>query len=157
MNVFAINLLLMLAWAALAGEFSATNLAVGFALGLVALWAARPILGGSVYFARGPRLVRLFFVFLYELAVSSIRVALDVLSLRPSYRPGIVAVPLRVRSETEVLVLSSLISLTPGTLSLDLSEDGRTLYVHGMFVDDPEALKREIAERLEQPVLEALG
>lgn len=156
MNAFAINLLLAFAWAALAGEFTLPNLLIGFVLGFVALWAARPLFAEQAYFARLPRLVRLAGVFLVELVVSSLRVARDVLSPFQSNRPGIVAVPLRTRSETGVLVLSSLVTLTPGTLSLDLSEDGGTLYVHAMFVDDPEALRAEIRDTLETPVLEAL-
>lgn len=89
--------------------------------------------------------------------LSSLRVARDVLSIRPDARPGIVAVPLRARSETEVLIVSSLVTLTPGTLSLDLSADGETLYVHAMFLDEPDAMRAEIRDTLETPVLEALS
>ena len=156
MNVFAINLLLAFAWAALAGEFTLANLGIGFALGFAALWAARPLFAEQTYFLRLPRLIRLTGVFLVELVVSSLKVAQDVLSPRPAYRPGIVGVPMRVRSETGVLVFSSLVTLTPGTLSLDLSEDGGTLFVHAMFLDDPDALRAEIRDTLETPVLEAL-
>lgn len=157
MNIFAINLLLAFAWAALSGAFTLVTLGVGFLLGYVALWAAGPLFREPGYFARAPRLARLAAVFAWELVVSSLRVAWDVLTPVPRNRPGIIAVPLRARTETELLLVSSLVSLTPGTLSLDLSEDGRTLYVHAMFVDDPDALRREIAKTLETPVLEALA
>lgn len=156
MNPFAINLLLALAWAALAGEFTLVTLGIGFLLGFAALWLARPLFGDTHYFVRLPRLLRLGAVFVVELVVSSLRVARDVLTPVPKNKPGIVAVPLRVTGETGTLLLSSLVTLTPGTLSLDLSENGQTLYVHAMFVDDPGALRAEIAETLEQPVLEAL-
>ncbi|MEL6196786.1 MAG: Na+/H+ antiporter subunit E, partial [Pseudomonadota bacterium] len=109
------------------------------------------------YFLRVPRLVRLSAIFLRELVLSSIRVARDVLSPWPNARPGIVAVPLRATGETEILIVSSLVTLTPGTLSLDLSDDCDTLYVHGMFVDDPDELRAEIRDILESPVLEALS
>ena len=71
-------------------------------------------------------------------------------------RPGIVAVPLDARTDFEIMTLANLISLTPGTLSLDVSEDRRTLYVHAMFIDDPDALRREIKQGMERRVLEAL-
>lgn len=157
MNVFAINLLLAAAWAALAGAFTLANLGIGYLLGFVALWAVRPLFPDDAYFMRVPRLARLALVFLRELLLSSIRVMRDVLSPRPSNRPGIVAVPLKATTETELLLVSSLVTLTPGTLSLDLSADGGALYVHAMFVDDPQALRVEIAEVLERPVLEALA
>ncbi|MEO0822974.1 MAG: Na+/H+ antiporter subunit E [Pseudomonadota bacterium] len=157
MNIFAINLLLAGAWAALAGDWSATSLAIGFVLGFVALWVVRPLFPDDGYFLRMPRLVRLGLVFVRELLLSSLRVARDVLSPVPRSRPGIVAVPLRAEGETALLVLSSLVTLTPGTLSLDLTDDERTLYVHAMFADDPDALREEIRTTLEDPVLEALS
>ncbi|MEM1314066.1 MAG: Na+/H+ antiporter subunit E, partial [Pseudomonadota bacterium] len=70
-------------------------------------------------------------------------------------RPGIIAVPIRTRTETGTLVFSSLVSLTPGSLSLDLSEDGETLFVHAMFVDDPDGIRADM-RKLEDPVLEAV-
>jgi multicomponent Na+:H+ antiporter subunit E len=156
-NVFAINLLLAASWAALAGAFTLSNLVVGFVLGFVALWVARPLFPDDGYFLRLPRLVRLALVFLRELVLSSIKVTRDVLSFRPINSPGVIAVPLKATSEVELLLVSSLVTLTPGTLSLDLSEDGRSLYVHAMFVDDPDALRAELVETLEKPVLEALS
>lgn len=157
MNIFAINLLLAGIWGALAADYSITSLMIGFLLGFAALWVVRGLFPDDGYFLRVPRLVRLAAIFLRELVLSSLRVARDVLSLRPNARPGIVAVPLRARGETELLVVSSLVTLTPGTLSLDLSDDCNTLYVHAMFVDEPEQLRAEIRDTLETPVLEALS
>ncbi|MEM6488161.1 MAG: Na+/H+ antiporter subunit E [Pseudomonadota bacterium] len=157
MNVFAVNLLLAGAWGALAADWSVTSLAIGYLLGFAALWVVRPLFPDDGYFLRVPRLIRLVAVFLRELIMSSLRVAWDVLSLRPRSRPGIIAVPMRARGETELLVVSSLVTLTPGTLSLDLSDDGETLYVHAMFADDPDGLRAEIRDTLETPVLEALS
>ncbi|MEO0681127.1 MAG: Na+/H+ antiporter subunit E [Pseudomonadota bacterium] len=156
MNVFAINLILAALWCAFVGGFSAGQFGAGFLLGFLTLWAARPLFPEDGYFLRVPRLIRLAGLFLYELFVSSFKVAADVLSLRPGNRPGIVAVPIRTQTETGTLLLSSLVSLTPGSLSLDLSEDGDVLYVHAMFVDDPDAFRAEVRDGLEQPVLEAL-
>ncbi|MEM7527988.1 MAG: Na+/H+ antiporter subunit E [Pseudomonadota bacterium] len=157
MNIFAINLLLAFAWGALAADYSVTSLAIGFVLGFAALWVVRGLFPDQGYFLRMPRLLRLALIFLRELVMSSLRVARDVLSPRSMARPGIVAVPLRAKTETEVLIVSSLVTLTPGTLSLDLSGDGETLYVHAMFLDSPEETRAEIRDTLESPVLEALS
>ncbi|MEO1469845.1 MAG: Na+/H+ antiporter subunit E [Pseudomonadota bacterium] len=157
MNVFAVNLLLAGAWGALAADWSITSLMIGFVLGFAALWVVRGLFPDDGYFLRVPRLVRLATIFLRELVMSSLRVARDVLAIRQTARPGIVAVPLRARSETELLTVSSLVTLTPGTLSLDLADDCGTLYVHAMFVDDADALRAEIRDTLETPVLEALS
>ena len=94
----------------------------------------------------------LLLFFLWELVLSSIRVAWDVLSPNPRFRPGIVGVPLDLESDAGIALLACLITLTPGTLSLDVSEDRRTLYVHAMRIDDAEAFRREIKDGFERRV-----
>jgi multicomponent Na+:H+ antiporter subunit E len=72
--------------------------------------------------------------------------------------PGVVAIPLDARTDTEITLLANLITLTPGSVSLDLSEDRRVLYVHAMYIDggDVEAYRRSVKEGLERRVLELL-
>ena len=69
-------------------------------------------------------------------------------------RPAIVAIPLDVRRDFEITLLANLITLTPGTLSLDVSSDKRVLYVHSMYVDDIDAFRREIKNGFERRVKE---
>lgn len=72
--------------------------------------------------------------------------------------PGVVAIPLDARTDAEITLLANLITLTPGSVSLDLSEDKRVLYVHAMYIDggDVEAYRRSLKEGLERRVLELL-
>jgi multicomponent Na+:H+ antiporter subunit E len=72
--------------------------------------------------------------------------------------PGVVAIPLDARTDAEITLLANLITLTPGSVSLDLSEDRRVLYVHAMYIDggDVEAYRRSVKEGLERRVLELL-
>ena len=72
--------------------------------------------------------------------------------------PGVVAIPLDARTDVEIALLANLITLTPGSVSLDLSEDRRVLYVHAMYIDggDVEAYRHSIKEGLERRVLELL-
>lgn len=102
------------------------------------------------------RLLRLAGLFLKELVLSSLSVAWDVITPRHRSRPGILALPLDTSSDAEITVLSNLICLTPGTLSLDVSADRRFLFIHAMFIDDPEQVKRQIKETMERRVLEAM-
>jgi multicomponent Na+:H+ antiporter subunit E len=71
-------------------------------------------------------------------------------------RPGIVAIPLDLESDLEILVLTSLITLTPGTLSLDISEDRKTLYIHAMFIENREQIQKLVKEGFERRVREVL-
>ena len=69
-------------------------------------------------------------------------------------KPGIIAIPLEAKTDFEITLLANLITMTPGTLSLDLSEDRRTLYVHAMYIHDPEKIRASIKNDLERRVLE---
>jgi multicomponent Na+:H+ antiporter subunit E len=67
-----------------------------------------------------------------------------------------VAVPLDAKTDLEIAVLANLITLTPGSLSVDVSDDRRTLYVHAMFVSDPDQVRTEIKRRFERWILALL-
>ena len=156
MIYFLPNILLALTWAALTGGFTFDALAVGFGLGYVALWFTQPLFGGgpSPYFTRVWRALELLLYFHYELLTSSIAVAWDVLTPKHLATPRLVEMPLDVRSDAEILLVTNLISLTPGTLSVDVSEDRSTLLVHAMFAEDPEALIRDLKQGMERRVRE---
>lgn len=155
MTLFALNIMLAVVWAALMASFTLPSLLVGFVLGFGALWLAQPLFDEQQsYFRRVWRILRLTGFFLYELVVSSVRVAWDVLSPRRRAKPAIVDMPLDVTSDLEILLVTNLISLTPGTLSLDVTPDRRTLIVHAMFAEDPEALVAELKNGMERMVKE---
>lgn len=156
MIMFALNLLLALIWAAITGHFTPGNVVAGFILGSAALWLVRSQFE-SRYFERGIQMVRLVLLFLYELVMSAFRVALDVVSPRMTFRPGIIGVPLDSDSDVQITLLANLITLTPGTLSIDVSTDKSMLYIHAMRADDPEGLVQSIKDGFEAQIKEALG
>lgn len=159
MNVFLWNVLLALIWTAVSGQVTSTNLLVGFVVGYGSLFLAQPVSGPSPYFKRVYHVATFFLFFLWELFVANLRVAHDVITPRLRTRPGVVAIALEAQTDVEITLMANLISLTPGTLSLDVSEDRRTLYLHAMFVDehsDPEGLQRHIKAGFERRLLEIL-
>ena len=156
MNALAANLLLAGFWAALSGSFNLGTLAAGFVLGYFTLWMVQPLTGRSGYYGRVYACLKLVVMFHYELMVSSFSVAWDVLTPRHRARPAIVDVPLDVKSDIGILLVTNLISLTPGTLSLDVTPDRRTLRVHAMFADDPEEICRALKEGMERWVIDAV-
>ena len=89
-----------------------------------------------------------------ELLISSLRVAYDVLTPTFHMRPRIIPVPLDVQSEGEITLLANLISLSPGSLTLDVSPDRRTLQVHVMYAGDGvEAAAQQIKQNLERRII----
>lgn len=155
MNLFLLNLLLAVIWAGLWGSFTLTQLVIGFHVGFFTLWVAQPLFGGpSGYYLRAYRIVRLVLYFLYDLCVSSIQVAYDVLTPKDRSNPAILEMPLDVKSDIEILLVTNLISLTPGTLSLDVTPDRKTLIVHAMFADDPDEVIANLKSGMERMVKE---
>lgn len=154
MRIFTLHIMLALAWAAIAGNFSILNLFVGFVFGLLAIWLVREQLGASLYFRKSHKIISLSFLFLYELVMSTITVAILVLKPKLDFEPGIIAFPLKVKSDVEITLLANLITLTPGTLSVDVSDDKKTLYVHAIDASDPESIVADIANGFEKKVIE---
>jgi multicomponent Na+:H+ antiporter subunit E len=156
MNALLGNLLLALAWVAATGVFSFNNLLVGFILGSVVLYVSRRAIGSPRYFNKMGKVISLMAFFVWELVLANLRVAHDVLTPRHHMRPGVIAVPLAAKSDNEITMLSNLLTLTPGTLSLDVSADRKVLYVHAMYIDDADEVRRKIKEGFERRVLEVL-
>jgi len=153
-SLFLINILLMLAWAAVSGNFSEVNLALGFALGFGALYLIREQVGTSGYIERVVKGFGLALLFVYELILSAWRVAMIVLRPKIELQPGIIAFPLTVDRDFEITMLANLITLTPGTLSVDVSEDRKILYIHCIDVPDPQATIDDIKNGFERKILE---
>jgi multicomponent Na+:H+ antiporter subunit E len=149
-----VNVLLAIAWSALTGKFGVVDLGFGFALGFGILWIAAGRGSGAAYFRGVPRTVGFVLYALWELLLANLKVARLVLTPRIRLRPGIVAVPLDLRTDAEITTLANLITLTPGTLSLDVSHDRRVLYVHAIEVVDPEEFRRETKRGFERAVAE---
>jgi multicomponent Na+:H+ antiporter subunit E len=149
-----LNVLLALAWVALTGQFTPANLGVGFALGYLIMWLVPSFTAASSYFVKVRQVVDFVAFFVWELILASLRVTYEVLTLRHYMRPGVIAIPLETLTDVEITLLANLITLTPGTLSLDVSADQRVLYVHTMYVGDVEQFRREIKAGFERRVRE---
>lgn len=101
------------------------------------------------------RLALLLF-FIKELVLSALRVAWLVVQPKLRLRPAIIAYPLTVTTDAQITLLANMITLTPGTLSVDVSADRRILYIHAIDVADREALVGDIAVGFETRVLGVL-
>jgi multicomponent Na+:H+ antiporter subunit E len=157
MQMFITNILLSLLWTLLTGKVSVGNMALGFLLGYGALWLLHPTIGKtSTYFHKTWQTICFVLFFTKELIVSSWRVATDVIKPLPQMRPGIVGIPLDAETDLEITMLANVISLTPGTLSLEVSKDRKILYIHAMYVVNPDDLRKEIKDGLEHRLLELL-
>lgn len=157
MTFFLLNILLAMTWIILTAQFSLFNLVLGYLLGFAVLWITQYRKDAvPAYFRKIPQVASFLTYLTWEVIMSNLRVTRDILSLRPRMRPGIVAVPLDAATDAEISLLANLITLTPGTLSLDVSDDRKVLYIHAMYVRDIELFKRRIKEEMERRVMEVL-
>lgn len=149
-----LNILLALAWVALTGQLTPLNFGFGFAVGYLLLWLGRRAVGPSSYFKKVWLVMRFAGYFLWQLVLSNLRVTYEILTPAHTMRPAVVAVPLDITRPAAITLLANVITLTPGTLSLDVSPNGETLYVHAMHVRDAAAFQREIKEGFESYIKE---
>lgn len=155
-SLLLVNALLALVWALLVGGNEPANLLVGAVVGFVVL-----TLYNVGYGRRMGRALGFAFYVLWQITRSSIAVSRAVLRPARHVRPGVVAVPLDASSPLEILLLASVITLTPGTISVetghttgdDASPARRVLFVHALTLDDPEALRTSIKNDLERRIL----
>ena len=107
----------------------------------------------QAYFRKAMLVTRFAGFYLWELLLANLRVALAVLSPKPKLAPAVVAIPLEARSDIAITLLANLITLTPGSLALDVSSDRSVMYVHAMHAEDLDQLRLDI-KNLEARVLE---
>jgi multicomponent Na+:H+ antiporter subunit E len=135
---FLMNLLLSFIWTALTGSMGYTDFLFGFLLGFFILWVLNKDEEDHRYFNRVPKIIGFVFYFLYEMIVANLQVAYDVITPKYFFKPGIVRFPLKATTDLEINLISMFISLTPGTILLDLSDDKKSLFIHVMYLSSRE-------------------
>ncbi len=156
MKGMAWNLALAIAWVGMTGAFNAANFIVGFIVGYVVLLVIQGPLAMGGHLHRVRYAVELLLFFIWELLLANMRVAWDVVTPTHLMRPGVIAVPLDAHDDLEILILANMVSLTPGTLSLDVSDDRTVLYIHAMYLHDRERIIKGIKDGFERRLLEVL-
>ncbi len=154
-----LNLVLALVWMAVVGSFTGTNFLVGYAIGYLIMRVVQPLIETVHPVWRLGRFLELALFFIRELIRASVQIVIDVLTPAPRMEPGVIAFPLDIESSGQITLFANLISLTPGTLSLDVSKDRRTLYIHVMYIRDRDvdAERNRIKEEIERRVRTVFG
>jgi multicomponent Na+:H+ antiporter subunit E len=156
MNILLLNLLLAFAWTFLTGNLDFENFFAGVIIGYFILLIGRKSLDRQSYFKRLPKIALFILYFFKELIKANLLVAYDILTPRDYMKPGIIAFEMSAKTDLEITLLANLITLTPGTLSLDTSNDNKVLFIHSMYLDDVDEFKESIKNGLEKKLLEIL-
>lgn len=142
-------LVLALSWCLLQGSVSLAQFILGSALAVLVLVLTRGVNGNSAALRRAWAAVDLVFFVMIDLFWSSLRVAWDVLTPGTSAKPRILCIPVEDLDEVGITVLANSLTLTPGTVTLEVSADQSRLYIHSMYAED--------AERARQDVIDSYG
>ncbi|KGD61971.1 monovalent cation/H+ antiporter subunit E [Alcanivorax jadensis T9] len=149
----SLTLVLWLTWLLLNG-FSVGHALLGLILAVVLPLGTRPFWPQVPLVRDRMGLLRFVLRVAKDILLANLAVALKVLGPVKDLQPGFVEVPLDLRDSFAITVLTSTVSLTPGTVSADVSEDRTRLLVHALHVEDPQALVAEIKQRYEGPIKE---
>jgi multisubunit Na+/H+ antiporter MnhE subunit len=143
-------------WMVLQRRLMLADLAIGYVVALVVVWVCRDFWTERVRIRRPLGMLRLLVVFLREIVVASLQVAWIIVQPRMPIRPALIVVPLALTDDLQITMLANMITLTPGTLTLDVAPDRSALYVHCLAAPDPDAVRAQIAESFEQPLIQGV-
>ncbi len=146
MNYFVLNLLLAILWMFMWGAFDAYTLIAGVALGYLVLGIAGKMILGHHYGRRIGDIVSFIAYFIKILVKANWQVAKIVLNPAMPIAPRIMRYDVSDLSPLQITTFANSITLTPGTLVVDISEDGRHLYIHGITAADRSAAISELDE-----------
>ncbi len=150
--------ILVIIWCAFRNNFSVLNIALGLVVCSTVNYLVQPPKTEEKTFKVNLLgLLQLFLYTVYELIISSILVAREVLRLRGQAQPGIVTIPLACRYSSQKMLLANILTLTPGTLSIELTKNNSELTIHLMFADQKHQFINNFKQRLEPLVIKVFN
>lgn len=149
-----LNIFLAFVWMFFKMSYDPLTFTVGYFFGLVILFSFRRFFQTRFYIWKVFAVLNLGFIFIKELILSNISVLKVILKPKLEIKPGIFALPTVLEKEWEVTILANLITLTPGTLVIDVSEDNKILYIHAIDIDDAEDAINSIKGTFEKAIME---
>ena len=149
-----LNVFIAFVWMFMSTSMSTSTFIIGYLIGLLLIFMMRRFFKERLYIWRLWATVKLTLLFFKELTLSNISVLRVVLRPKMDIQPMIFALPTDLEHDWEITLLSSLITLTPGTIVLNVSDDQRTLYIHAIDVDDVDEAIDSIKNTFEKAIKE---
>lgn len=149
-----LSVFMLLLWLLLANSTSAGQWVLGAILAWVIPWLAQGFWPESLQLRKPLVLVKFVLVVLWDIVIANLILAVRILGPMNRLQPAFMRVPLDIEHEFTITLFASTISLTPGTVSADLSMDGRYLLVHSLHVTDTDAAIADMKRRYETPLKE---
>ncbi|GBC97768.1 Na(+)/H(+) antiporter subunit E [bacterium HR17] len=145
-----------LLWCLLTNRLTAGEFVLGVMFGAVVLWLTKGFRQERIWLKRGDKAVLLLLEFLKQMLIANLQVARIVLSPKIAVRPALFVVPLELDNDVAITALGDMITLTPGTLTVDVAPDRSALFVHCLHTDDVALTRNGIKVAFERPLKEVL-
>ncbi|KEZ47803.1 MULTISPECIES: Na+/H+ antiporter subunit E [Metabacillus] len=149
-----LNFFVAFLWMFLKGQYAAQDFFNGYFFGLLMIFALRRFFARRFYLWNVGAVLKLIYIFNRELIMSNLAVLKVVLAPKINARPGIFKLETELKKDWEITILANLITLTPGTLVVEISEDNRFLYIHAMDLGDAEEARNDIKNTFEKAIQE---
>lgn len=149
-----VNVLIAFVWMFLSESYTLLTFVLGYAIGILLLLLLNRFFPSPFYFKRIYKLFVLILIFIRELILSNIDIVKFVYRKKNDFEPGIFAMPIEVKQNWEITLLANLITLTPGTLTVAVSNDNSTLFIHAMHIDDIDDSINDIKNTFEKAIME---
>lgn len=150
------NLLLAIIWVMSTGTLTEENFIFGFLISFMILYLITINKEERKYFTMLPKLVTFIFFMLWEIIKANFQAVRDSLYPKSKLSPAIVKYPLEAESDVEITLLANLVSLTPGTLIMDVSDDKKVMYIHVLHLENKEVFIEEVRNKFEKRLLELM-
>ncbi len=149
-----IHIVIAFLWMFLSESYTILSLLFGLIIGALLLLLLNRFFTGAFYLKRLYKIFILGLIFARELILSNIAIVKHVYRRNPTFEPGIFAMPIDVTEKWEITLLANLITLTPGTLTVAISDDQKQLFIHAMDMDTKEQSIKDIKNSFEKAILE---
>lgn len=149
-----LNIFIAFTWMFLANSYDSGSFIGGYLIGLIMIYFMRGFFPQRFYLNKIIAVVKLLILFIKELILSNFSILKIIMKPKLDISPGIFALPTELQKDWEITVLANLITLTPGTLVIDISDDKKLLYIHTMDLKDIDDAVYSIKNTFEKAIME---
>jgi multicomponent Na+:H+ antiporter subunit E len=150
------NLLLAIIWVMATGTLTEENFIFGFIISFLILFLITINKQDTKYFTMLPKLIYFILFMLWQIIKANFQAVKESLYSKSKLSPAILKYPLEASSDGEITILANLVSLTPGTLVIDISDDKKVMYIHVLHLENKEDFITEVKNNFEKRLLELM-
>lgn len=149
-----VNIIISFMWMFLSESYTFETFIYGYVIGAVLLLFLHRLFPGTYYLRKVYKVIVLILIFIRELILSNISIVKMVYGPKLNFEPGIFSYPIELKKDWQITLLANLISLTPGTLTVAISEDQSQIFIHAMHIDTIEDSINDIKNTFEKAIME---